>query len=102
MITDTRDKILEYVRNNRQVRPHDLVRFLHISEVAVHRQLRNLIDKGQLQKLGKPPFVYYILSSKTTQPQISISPELEKKIDETYLYITPRGELSYGMVGFSQ
>lgn len=61
MITKTREKILEYVKKNEFARVCDLVYFLNIGNVAIHRQLKKMIDLGQLKKAGTAPKVRYLL-----------------------------------------
>jgi hypothetical protein len=62
MKTQTASKILDYIKKEGKARPHDLVDFLGVSQVAVHKQLRGLITKGLLVKHGEGPRVTYILS----------------------------------------
>ncbi len=105
MKTDTRQRIIEHIKNNQRSRVHDLVFYLGISSVAVHKQLKKLIQTGLLTKIGRPPFVYYQLAPKKTTITIKLN-ELSKKIvdqiNENYLYISPSGELLYGLIGFLQ
>lgn len=64
MITDTRNRILEYIRIHKQARAHDLVKAFGISQVAVHKQLKNLLNKDEVSKVGKPPLVFYVPKEK--------------------------------------
>lgn len=100
MITDTRHKIIFYIKQNKQVRVHDLVKVLGISNVAVHKQLKGLIENGVLRKVGRPPTVFYVLDEQRISVVAEISDEVREKIDSNYLYISPRGELLYGFEGF--
>jgi hypothetical protein len=59
MKTQTASKILDYIRKKGKARPHDLVKFLGVSQVAIHKQLRGLVTKGLLVKQGTSPRVYY-------------------------------------------
>jgi len=67
MKTETASKLLDFIKAKGKVRPHELVRLLGISQVAVHKQLRGLIKKGLLVKQGTSPRVYYDLPEKTKQ-----------------------------------
>lgn len=104
MITDTKERIIEYITNNGQARVHDLVRFLNISSVAVHKHLRRLVADDTIQRAGKPPIVFYTLVPK---PSISVSQEpsfpdyIKGVIDANFLSITPEGKLLYGIAGFT-
>lgn len=104
MITDTRERIIEYITNNGQARVHDLVRFLNVSSVAVHKHLRQLVADGLLQRTGKPPIVFYILVPKSSiaVPKEPLFPDDTKDIiDGNFLSITPDGKLLYGTSGFT-
>ncbi len=100
MTTNTRAKILEYTRLHNQVRAHDLTRVLGITRASVHRQLNKLINEGKLEKIGKPPKVYYFLSSKKISKQLSGDKATVDLINDRYLYISPIGEERQGWEGF--
>ena len=72
MKTNTRQKIIEHIKNNQRSRVHDLSIYLGISSVAVHKQLKKLIEVGLLTKIGRPPLVYYQLASEKTVPTIRL------------------------------
>ena len=103
MITNTRDRIVEYVTKNRQARVHDLVGFLGLSHVAVHKQLKALVNSGVLQKAGKPPLVFYTLVSKREPSHAKplLPKAVQSVIDANFLSITPEGKLLYGISGFT-
>ncbi|KKS89196.1 MAG: polymerase beta domain protein region protein [Microgenomates group bacterium GW2011_GWC1_43_11] len=65
MKTQTALKILDFIKKKGKARPHDLVRFLGISHVALHKQLRGLITKGLLVKQGDAPCVSYAFPQST-------------------------------------
>lgn len=100
MRTDTRGKILEYIRQRQQLRAHDLIRELGLSAVAIHKQLNNLVKSGQVRKIGKPPRVYYLLNEMGGKTEILLDNDLKRFIDDRYLYISPRGEVLKGESGF--
>lgn len=105
MITDTRDRIIDYIEYHGQARAHDLQKELQISNVAVHKQLKKLLQDGVVVRKGKPPFVFYVLRSKTDEIIQTIEteklPSFRKQIIEAnFLSITPNGKLLYGIKGF--
>ena len=100
MITNTRWKILEYIEIHHQVRVYDLARMLDITRASVHRQLKKLIDEGELEKIGKPPKVYYVLASKKIIKPALADSALLRTINTRYLYISPTGEAKEGWEGF--
>lgn len=97
-----RERILGYLRTNRQARVHDLVRALSpVSRVAIHRWMRILLVEGLVKKIGKPPIVFYVLERAPAKTRtITISPDTKQILDAHYLYINPKGELLFGVEGF--
>lgn len=103
MTSSTKNRIIGYIRMHKQARVYDLARALNVSRVVIHRHLKSLIEKGELRKLGKPPLVFYILQDrKPIKAALSIPEEIKKVIDDKYLYISPVGEMLYGLEGFNR
>jgi hypothetical protein len=102
MSINSRERIISYLRTNGQVRVHDLVRALSpLGRVAIHRNLKKLVEEGMLRKIGKPPLVFYLLAEKKTAAVIpTTSDEVKRVIEQDYLYITPQGEILPGFSGF--
>jgi DNA-binding Lrp family transcriptional regulator len=89
MTTDTKIKILDYIKANGQARVKDLVDHLGIGNVAVHRQLKNLLKSGQLKKAGMSPKVYYLL------------PDLKQDANlDNFAYVDPVGNFLTGLPAF--
>ncbi len=100
---ETRKKIIEYIRGNKQASGADLADFLEISDRAVRKQLKNLLDEGVVYKIGRPPKVFYLIkeeSVNTTDEIFSFNIKEKKTIEENYLVITPSGERKEGLEGF--
>ena len=100
MITDTRGRIVEFIRVNGRARVNDLVEYLEIGNVAIHRQLKRLVESKVLAKTGTPPRVFYLLREKQEKPESKQAGAAEKLVEKTYLYVTPAGEMLSGMRGF--
>ncbi len=102
MASLTSNKITDYISKNGQANGKELTDYLgNISGRGVRKQLKNLIEKNILQKIGKPPKVYYLL--KTNKKAVSIIHVDQKVLDiinKRYLYITPVGEAKEGWDGF--
>jgi hypoxanthine-guanine phosphoribosyltransferase len=98
----TAEQILEYITKNGQASGKELSDFLNgITSRAIRKQLKNLLDKGKLRKIGRPPKVYYLLE--TNQENVSIvqvDKETEDLINKRYLYISPTGNAIEGWNGF--
>ncbi len=100
MTTNTRGLILNYIGDHHQVRAHELVGVLGITRASVHRQLNKLIDEGKLEKIGKPPKVYYSLASEKISKPVLFDKATVDLINDRYLYISPTGEERQGWEGF--
>lgn len=96
MITDTKIRILGYVRTNGQARVKDLAIHLGIGNVALHRQLKTLIESGKLAKSGTAPKVFYTLASKVP----GNIQETNLLLDKYFAYVDPTGEFTTGISGF--
>lgn len=68
MITKTKEYIIGYIKINKQARVSELVRVLKLSPVAIHKQLKKLLQTGVLQKIGTAPHVFYVLEEKKKNP----------------------------------
>lgn len=102
MKTKTRGKILDYINSHGQARAYDLQKALEISNVAIHKQLRKLLDDKLLKREGTPPLVFYSLPSEVSlKTKVEELPKETKAIiEENFLSITPYGKLLFGEEGF--
>lgn len=98
MKTDTNYTIVKIVSKQGRVRAHDLVKKLNLSNVAVHKQLKKLVEDGKLIKIGKPPLVYYAVSKEKSK--VVVFDKHQKFIKNNYLKVTPQGEMLWGVEGF--
>jgi len=99
----TSEKIIQYLEKNEQSSVNELVGYLRISRMAVSKQLRKLLIQGAVRKVGKPPVVFYLINKEVTQKKdlVSLSAEIKKSIEESFLFITPMGQRKQGLEGFS-
>ncbi|MBZ1356500.1 MAG: winged helix-turn-helix transcriptional regulator [Candidatus Nealsonbacteria bacterium] len=99
----TSHKIINYLKENKQASGSELADFLNISDRAVRKQLKNLLDEGIVYKAGKPPKVFYLIK-KNQSAHITnlfvLSDRNKRIIEENYLIITPSGERKEGAEGF--
>lgn len=96
----TSQKIVEYIKNNKQVTGPDLIDYLGISDRAVRKQIKNLLDRDVITKIGKPPKVFYLIKNPEKQEDFKIDKKKEEFIKENYLIITASGERKEGLDGF--
>ena len=97
----TSEKIVKYIKSNKQATVHELVSYLGISRMAVSKQVNNLLIEGALIKIGKPPKVFYLIAEK--KPKVAsfeISKAVSNVISENFLLITPSGQRKEGVDGF--
>ncbi len=102
----TSAKITRYIKKNSQVTGSELVEYLGITDRAVRKQLKTLLDSGQLTKAGKPPKVYYSIKVEAVDTKYADNVDLpvdgsaKAIIEANWLYITPLGTEQKGWEGF--
>jgi hypoxanthine-guanine phosphoribosyltransferase len=103
MITDTSNKISQYLKEKGQATASELIDYLGISRQALYKQLAKLQKKQEIYKLGRPPKVfYYVAKKKTDYGDVALIDEKNKKIiEDNFLFITPAGEKKQGLEAFS-
>lgn len=97
----TSEKIIKYIKEKGQVTGAELSDFLDISDRGVRKQLSSLMEKGLLDKIGRPPKVFYQLKKEEVNNDFKeIDKEFIETINKKYLIITPSGKRMEGMDGF--
>ena len=111
----TSDKIIEYITRRGQASGQELSDYLGITDRAVRKQLRSLLDLEKVKKIGKPPKVFYILPERNYTLKAGVghfqlnsgkayltklSANEHKIIENNFLYINSRGERWDGIKGF--
>lgn len=98
----TSEKIIKYITERGQASGKQLSDHLDgITARAVRKQLKNLLDKKVLRKVGKPPKVYYSLKENEKEYLVEeADKKIKKIIDERYLFISPIGKSKSGWEGF--
>lgn len=101
MKTDTAQKIKEFIASRHQATPKEIGDFLGITPAAIFRQLKKLIEKGEIEKIGTPPKVFYsIIKTRELSIVESINDTVKEDIKKNFLVITPSGEMKEGVEGF--
>lgn len=102
MKKNTAEKIIDYIALKKEAAASEIVDYLLISERAVFKQLANLVFDNKLEKIGKPPFVFYTLKKSVAKKE-NVS-KIDNKtigvIEENFLFISPTGERKQGLDGF--
>ena len=103
---NTSQKIIQYVQEHGQATGSELVDYLAITDRAVRKQLKTLLDNDVVVKTGKPPKVYYSIRSEANNTEArkdrleSIDKAIQNIVKDNFLYITPRGTMLEGLDGF--
>lgn len=101
MITNTRQRIIDYLHRNKNATPAQLTNYLGITERAVSKQLKKLLEDNKIIKIGTAPKVFYQLSSpKTNKIKYNIPQIIRNIINKNYIYISPSGLMIEGFDGF--
>lgn len=74
----TSDKILEILQKSKEVRVNDLLEALGTSRQMVHRSMKQLLEKGLVEKVGSAPTTSYKLAVKHSPS--STKPLFHKRI----------------------
>ena len=54
-----KEKILKYIKDNLEASPKEISYAIGCSRQLAHRYLGRLLDEGRVEKIGKPPLVFY-------------------------------------------
>lgn len=103
LISDIPDQIIAQIKSVRKVTIKELVAKLGVSKQTVHKHIKKLIEERKIQKYGSAPNVYYSLIEERIVPPetVDLDSSIKKTLEENYLYVSPLGEMHYGVLGFS-
>lgn len=97
----TKERIIKYIEKRESVSAKEIIDYVEISKQAIFLHLKRLIEEGLISKVGTPPNVFYIPSQKKDiKDNIVFSDDLEKTINDNFLFITSIGEVKEGTDGF--
>jgi biotin operon repressor len=98
----TKEEIIKYISLNNKVSVNALAEVLTIKRIMIQRHLHNLIESGELIKVGIPPKVYYSINKKidAEKKEYNINPEIIKIIDDNFTLLEPDGVEIEGFEGF--
>ncbi len=103
---NTKDKILELLRQKTEVSVHEMTDDLTISRQMIHRALKQLIASNKVVKIGKPPKVFYRLNITQPNKNEPVSDAIDESIarinfiEEHFVQITETGNRLNGLEGF--
>jgi hypothetical protein len=101
MYSTSKIQIVEFIKQNGQAQPKELVRLLGVTQAAVHRALKKLVSDQTLVKKGTPPKVFYFLKKAGSEKALTALTDVQKKfLQDYYIYINPEGKIESGFEGF--
>lgn len=102
MKSNTKQLLLEFIKDYGASSPNKLAELLKISPRAVHKHLRDLLLKGQIIKRGSAPHVFYEIAP--TEKKVAYKHSLSKTdsnfIEENFSRLLPSGNLIQGLPAF--
>lgn len=102
---NTEEKIINFIKNNKEVTPNEIVQNISLGRAMAHRHLKRLVEQGFIIKLGSAPKVYYKIKNQSNGSNLkSLDIQLDSKtkqiIEDNFTYITPDGGEFAGTDGF--
>lgn len=98
-----KDKIKKLLQEHIELSVKEITDWLQVSKQAVHIAINQLLENGEVFKLGKVPKTIYRLNNKQT-PSAIISTATADEIaflQKQFLLITEMGEMKEGIEGFA-
>ncbi len=102
MKNDRKNQILAFVEEKKEVTAKEIINYFNLTEAAIFRHLKVLVEKGELEKSGKPPKVFYFIPKKEKKVNIDLPKDTLDIINANFINITPAGELLEGAEAFSK
>jgi len=105
-MASNKEKILDYIRQRKQVTVSDLLDVVDIERAMIHRHLLALAEEGLIMKIGSAPKVVYVPADTVRDVSAHDIPVLDVAtkaiMDEKFLLVTPQGERLEGMFAFER
>lgn len=102
MKNSRKKQILAFVEKKKDVTAKVIISHFNLTEAAIFRHLKVLVEKGELEKSGKPPKVFYFIPKKEKKVNIDLPKDTLDIINTNFINITPSGELLEGAEAFSK
>lgn len=95
-----RTKILNTIKTSQILRPIELTEEMGISRQMVQRYLKSMLEEGLIEKIGKPPKVFYRIKQEEKSPVLVLGYNIRNILDEYFYYVSPQGKELVGTKGF--
>ncbi len=100
------NQIVEYLRVNQEVSVNELQEQLGVSRQMLHRVMGRMLEEGYLQKLGRPPKVFYRLNQEPVHKKspvlLTLSEEEMNFLNEHFLIISEMGKRLEGITAMQE
>lgn len=102
MRTNTANNILNFIKLRGRISPKDIADNFGISRQATYKQINNLLAQGEVEKIGKPPKVFYLISElKVKEKEYDgVDDNIKQFIEQRFIDITSNGEIENGWSAF--
>jgi hypothetical protein len=94
------NQIITYLKSDQEASVNELMQHIPVSRQMLHRVLHKMIQDGYLEKIGRPPKVFYRLAANLVtakKPALHLSDEELAFLDEYFLLITETGQRLQGI-----
>lgn len=100
-LSNETSKVLDIIKEHNQIRSSEIVKILNISLKTVYKHLAKLLDEDLIVKAGSTPTVYYSIKRENENNSF-VFDKNDIIINENYVYVSPSGEVIYGVAGFQE
>jgi hypothetical protein len=98
-ISDETKEVLKVIKLYGPIRPTELKKKLHINTKNTYKHLTRLLDEQLIKREGTTPRVFYSINIENKEDVIVYNKN-NQFIEESYMYVSPSGEMINGIRGF--
>lgn len=95
-----KNQVVTYLKEHLEASPHELVRDLGLSRQMLHRILNQLAEKGMVEKIGRPPKVFYKLKEVQVPQDDIAESKFDSFLSEHFNFFTEKGTELNGKEAF--
>ena len=95
------NQIIKHLKSDYEASVNELLQYIPVSRQMLHRVLSKMIQEGYLEKIGRPPRVFYRLAGNQMIVKSAahhLSDEELAFLDEYFLLITEKGQPLQGIL----
>jgi len=94
------NQIINILKSDPEVSISDLLQKIQVSRQMIHRVINKMLQENYIEKIGKPPKVFYRLASQQITPKstdINLNNDELEMLNEHFLTITEMGQKLQGV-----